>query len=210
LGSLTYLTDACSLIGDREIAALVYPQLAAHEGGNVVVGYSVAFYGAADRYLGMLAATIGDRERAERHFAAGHELNRRMGAKTWLAHGCYEHGRLLVTAGEHERAEPLLHEARVLGEQIGLPSLLARIRALRLGGGPARRVNGELSTRETDVLRLITRGLSNREIGAALSISEHTVANHVRSILRKTGSANRTDAASWAYRRGLVEGDAAS
>ena len=45
----------------------------------------------------------------------------------------------------------------------------------------------------------------NREIGRTLFISEHTTANHVRSILRKTGCANRTEAAAYAHRRGLVE-----
>ena len=40
---------------------------------------------------------------------------------------------------------------------------------------------------------------------AALSISEHTAANHVRSILRKTGCANRTQATTYAHRHGLVE-----
>ena len=44
----------------------------------------------------------------------------------------------------------------------------------------------------------------NREIGRLLHISEHTAANHVRSILRKTRSANRTEAAGYAMRRGLV------
>jgi DNA-binding CsgD family transcriptional regulator len=47
--------------------------------------------------------------------------------------------------------------------------------------------------------------LSNREIGRTLFISEHTAANHMRSILRKTGCANRTEAASYAHRHGLVE-----
>jgi DNA-binding NarL/FixJ family response regulator len=47
--------------------------------------------------------------------------------------------------------------------------------------------------------------MSNREIGAALFISEHTVANHIRNILRKTSCANRTEAASYAHRNGLVE-----
>jgi DNA-binding CsgD family transcriptional regulator len=61
-----------------------------------------------------------------------------------------------------------------------------------------------LSAREAQVLLLISRGLSNREIGAALVISEHTAANHVRSILRKTRCANRTEAASYAHRRGLA------
>jgi DNA-binding NarL/FixJ family response regulator len=52
----------------------------------------------------------------------------------------------------------------------------------------------------------MARGLSNRKIGTTLFISEHTAANHVRSILRKTACANRTEATAYAYRRGLVDG----
>ena len=63
----------------------------------------------------------------------------------------------------------------------------------------------ELSAREAEILRLVARGLSNREIGRTLFISEHTAANHIRSILRKTGCANRTEAASYAHRHSLVE-----
>jgi DNA-binding NarL/FixJ family response regulator len=63
-----------------------------------------------------------------------------------------------------------------------------------------------LTDRELGVLRLLVDGLSNREIGARLNISQHTAANHVRSILLKTGCANRTEATSWALRRGLVAG----
>ena len=55
------------------------------------------------------------------------------------------------------------------------------------------------------MIRLVARGMSNREVGAELFISEHTVANHVRSILRKTGSANRTEVASYAHLRGLAD-----
>jgi DNA-binding NarL/FixJ family response regulator len=54
-------------------------------------------------------------------------------------------------------------------------------------------------------LVLLVRGRSNRELASALSISEHTAANHVKSILRKTGCANRTEAASYAHERGLVQ-----
>ena len=61
-----------------------------------------------------------------------------------------------------------------------------------------------LSAREAQILALVARGLSNREIGGTLSISGHTAANHIRSILRKTGCANRTQAASYAHRHGLV------
>ena len=61
-----------------------------------------------------------------------------------------------------------------------------------------------LSERELEVLRCIADGLSNREIGGQLFISQNTVANHVRAILRKTGCANRTEAAMYAHRTGVV------
>lgn len=205
VASLVYLTDACNAVGDAELAALVYPELVPFAGTNLIIGGGVIFYGAADRYLGMLAAMLGLVERAEAHFTAAVDLNRRMGAATWLAHTCHEYGRMLQSNGEADRAEPLVTEAQALAEAIGMPTLLARIRRLGAAQAKTRRFPDGLSEREADVLRFVARALSNREIGAALSISEHTVANHVKSILRKTGCANRTEAASYAHRRGLVE-----
>jgi DNA-binding NarL/FixJ family response regulator len=130
------------------------------------------------------------------------EANGRMGARTWLAHTAFAYGRFLDTAGEGERAARLLAEAEAIARGAGLVALLARIEAL----GPIvqPQLPNDLSAREADVLRKIAQGCSNREIGAALFISEHTAANHVRSILRKTGSANRTEAAAYAYREGIV------
>jgi DNA-binding CsgD family transcriptional regulator len=172
-----------------------------------MVGHLVGCYGAADRYLGMLAATLGESERAEAHFERAIELNERMGAVTWLAHTAYEYARLLLARGRGERdgAGALLGKAAGLAEQIGMPALLARIRALG-ASAPAAPLPAGLSSREVQILALVARGLSNREIGRTLFISEHTAANHIRSILRKTGCANRTEAASYAHRHGLVEG----
>jgi DNA-binding CsgD family transcriptional regulator len=205
LAALVYLTDACSALGDEAAAAIVYPELEPLAGTNVMIGHLVACHGAADRYLGMLAATLGESERAEEHFERAMELNRRMGALTWLAHTAYEYGRLLVArgTGERDRADALLGEAVALAERIGMPALLARVRALG-SAAPTRRHPDELSAREVEILSLVARGMSNREIGAALFISEHTAANHIRSILRKTRCANRTEAASYAHRHGLV------
>ena len=62
----------------------------------------------------------------------------------------------------------------------------------------------ELTARETEVLRCIALGLSNREIGDRLFISEPTVRTHVSSILMKLQLPNRTQAALFAVREGLV------
>jgi DNA-binding NarL/FixJ family response regulator len=80
-----------------------------------------------------------------------------------------------------------------------------------------RRVTGALSTpraaaelevpltkRESEVLKQLALGLSNKEIAQSLSISYETVKEHVQHILRKVGVSDRTQAAVWAVRRGLV------
>jgi DNA-binding CsgD family transcriptional regulator/tetratricopeptide (TPR) repeat protein len=206
LASLTYLADAGRAVDDAATAALVYPELLPLAGANVMIGHGVACYGSADRYLGMLSATLGRTGEAEERFLAAAELERRMGATTWLAHTAYEHGRTLLAVGEAERAAPLLAEAALLAESVGMPSLLARVRALGASPVRAHTLPDGLSEREVQVLGLIARGLSNREIGAQLYISEHTAANHVRSILRKTGCTNRTEAAAYAIGTGLAQG----
>ena len=61
-----------------------------------------------------------------------------------------------------------------------------------------------LTAREAEVLSLIATGRTNREIGEELFIALNTVERHVSNILSKTGSANRTEAASYANQHGLV------
>ena len=55
------------------------------------------------------------------------------------------------------------------------------------------------------MLRLLAEGSSNREIASRLRITENTAANHVRSILTKTGAANRTQAAMMTASRGWLD-----
>lgn len=78
-----------------------------------------------------------------------------------------------------------------------IPGVVAERLAGRMGGS-------DLTGRELEVLELIVRGLSNKEIGAALGISEATVKSHINSILGKLGVTDRTQAATTALQRGIV------
>ena len=205
LASLTYLADACAVLRDEALAAELYAELTPLAGMNVMIGHLVVCYGAADRYLGKLAAILGEWERAEEHFESAIALNRKMEMRTWLAHTEYEYARMLLAQGPAggDRATAHLSRAAELAADIGMSALSSRVAALGAPIAPAS-LPDELSEREAQVLRLVARGLSNREIGSALFISEHTAANHIRSILRKTSCANRTEAASYAHRHGLA------
>jgi len=61
-----------------------------------------------------------------------------------------------------------------------------------------------LTQRESEVLRQLALGLTNKEIAQALHISYETVKEHVQHILRKVGVSDRTQAAVWAVRKGLI------
>jgi DNA-binding NarL/FixJ family response regulator len=83
---------------------------------------------------------------------------------------------------------------------VGKTRLAVRIaadlaRGFRDGGGAPRA--GLLANREADVARLIADGLTNRQIGARLFISERTVDSHVRNILNKLGFGSRAQIAAW-------------
>lgn len=78
-----------------------------------------------------------------------------------------------------------------------IPGVVAERLAGRMGGS-------DLTGRELEVLELIVRGRSNKEIGAALGISEATVKSHINNILGKLGVNDRTQAATTALQRGIV------
>jgi two-component system NarL family response regulator len=90
------------------------------------------------------------------------------------------------------------------GEAIVAPVMAAKLLdefATLSAAAQWREPGGEdLSQRERDVLRLIAQGLSNKEIGTALSLSPHTIKAHLRSILDKLQLRNRAEVAAWAAR----------
>ena len=81
------------------------------------------------------------------------------------------------------------------------PEATRLLRELRTGSADPL---AQLTPRETDVLKGLAQGRSNREIARALSVSEETVKSHVSSILAKLGLADRTQAAIFALQRHLI------
>jgi predicted ATPase/class 3 adenylate cyclase len=212
MASMTYLTDVCTFLGDTARAASLYQLLLPHAERTVVIGNAVACYGAMSRYLGALATTMGHWDTAAQHFEHALAMNARMEAWPWLAHTQYAYATMLLArnySGDHDRAAALLDAALVTARELGMRALEERLTA-RLGQTvtpplPAAASSlDDLSQREVEVLRLLAAGKSNRDIAEALYISLNTVATHVRSILTKTGTANRTEAAAYALRHGLL------
>ncbi|HEY5444141.1 MAG TPA: response regulator transcription factor, partial [Pyrinomonadaceae bacterium] len=78
-----------------------------------------------------------------------------------------------------------------------IPAVIAERLAERMSGSA-------LTDRELEVLELIVKGQSNKEIAKSLTISEATVKSHINSLLSKLGVTDRTQAATTALQRGLV------
>ena len=209
---MVYLAEVCTFLGDARRAAPLYQCLTPYEGYNIVVGPTAVSYGAAARYLGMLAATMSRWEDAQRHFEDALAMNAQMGARPWLAHTQYQYAMMLLARsqpGDDEKAVALLDEALITARALEMRALEERLGARleqRPSAAPTTLDNpDDLSQREIEVLRLLATGKSNRDIADALYISLSTVASHVRHILTKTGCANRTEAAAYALRYGLTE-----
>jgi DNA-binding NarL/FixJ family response regulator len=80
---------------------------------------------------------------------------------------------------------------------------VARLPAESFGAAPSQSLVVPLTARESDIVRLLARGRSNREIAPALFLAEGTVENHVTNALAKLGARDRTQAALRAQTLGL-------
>ena len=112
----------------------------------------------------------------------------------------------LLKSVEPEELFRTLHGI-VRGEAFLTPSMAAKLLeefARQSGGGAGEASAARVSAREREVLELLTRGAVNKEIAAALRISENTVKNHLKSIMEKLHAENRVQVVAYALRRGLV------
>lgn len=124
---------------------------------------------------------------------------------------------LIVTSYQMEEETFRVLEAGALGyimKDLGLEMLMEAIHTVHAGNRwlpksiqsqiADRELGGSLTGREMEVLRLLARGLTNREIASALQISSSTIKNHVKNILTKLDVAGRTEAVSLCLSRGIL------
>ena len=112
--------------------------------------------------------------------------------------GAVVHERLaaaLRALGEHDRADAEEATALAVYQRLGAAADLDRLAPRSLPAG--------LTAREAEVLACVAGGASNREVAAALTISDKTVGRHLANIYVKAGVSSRTAAAAWAREHGL-------
>ncbi|MFJ9870942.1 ATP-binding protein [Streptomyces sp. NPDC101165] len=115
------------------------------------------------------------------------------------------HAQALMAAGRSPEAVECAREARRTAAALGAVPLLERVdQLIRALPSPGENRAAALTAREQDVLRLLARGRSNRQIGEELFITGKTASVHVSNILAKLGAASRTEAVAIAYRQGLI------
>jgi len=91
------------------------------------------------------------------------------------------------------------------GEQVLSRSVASRVVEMAVGGGPPKEQFDGLTARELEILRQVATGFPNKQIAYRLKISEKTVRNHVSHIYEKIGVADRSQAAVYAVRKGLID-----
>jgi tetratricopeptide (TPR) repeat protein len=128
LTAITLLAEGAVALGDRERAARLHELLLPYGAGNVVIGLAAVCLGAAARFLGGLAATVGNTDEAAKHYRLALEANTALKTPLYLAHTQLDYAALL---GPGSEASELIEEATRTAERLGLPKVKQRIAQLR-------------------------------------------------------------------------------
>jgi tetratricopeptide (TPR) repeat protein len=123
--SMALLAVPTAAVAGQEGAAALYALLLRFAGVYAMAPVEGVF-GAVARSLGVLATALERYEDAERHLEAAIDLERRMGARPWLAHAQHDLGTMLVARGDAERARPHLDAAVDAYRELGMETWAAR------------------------------------------------------------------------------------
>ena len=162
-------------------------------GAGVYMGPVALHTGLAAAALGRLDAAVADLQTAasicDANGARGYAVQARVELAAALARR--------QAPGDLGQAAAALDAAAGEAEQLGMVPFTRRIGQLRARLPAAAAARSPLSPRELEVARLVGRGLTNKQIGETLYLSERTAENHVRHILVKLGFSNRSQIAAW-------------
>ena len=128
LYTVTTLGLGAWLLADASAATALYPRLLPYAERVALAGRGTHCTGSVKLPLGLLAATVGDDDRAERHLTDAVRINDRLGARPFAAAARYGISTVLERRGERERAAALRSEALRAGRELGmsLPQHIAR------------------------------------------------------------------------------------
>ena len=184
--------------GDHENARAAAAELA-----EIARSFGASQLSAASAHAtGAVLLAEGDTESAATFLHGAWATWRELGMPYEEAQTCVLMAAVCERRADQDGRRLELDRARALLAQLTADICLAGV-AKDVEGATRRRA-GPLSERELQVLRLLAAGKTNREIAAALFISEKTVARHVSNIFDKLAVSSRTAAAAWAYQHNLI------
>jgi len=143
---------------------------------------------------------------AQDQFETSRRTLRAQGQIPLLGIASYEQAMSGLASPEVRRSR--LDEAASIFQQLGMTAWHDRAATARSTPATTKPDLLGVSRRELDVLKLVSRGFPDRRIADDLFISERTVHAHMRSMLAKTGAANRTELAHWANEQGIIDREA--
>ncbi|MEE8046519.1 MAG: response regulator transcription factor, partial [Dehalococcoidia bacterium] len=160
-----------------------------------------------DRVLALLAKTIGNNELAKTHFEEAITFSSHANYGPELAWIYHDYASMLIESGGNtnfRKSISLINHALIETDRLGMDFLGEKLRSMKVDLTPYETRPDDLTEREIEVLNFISKGSTNSEIARAIFVTENTVATHVASILSKTGTANRTEAAAYAAEKQIV------
>jgi len=171
-------------------------------GQHIANGAGAGVYmGPVELALGMAAAALGRLDAAVTDLRDAASVCDANGARGYAVQARVELAEALTrrrAPGDPDRVADALAAATHEAERLGMTPFTQRISRLRAERPGAVAVPSPLSPRELEVAGLVARGLTNKQIGQALYVSERTAENHVQHILTKLGFGNRSQIAAWA------------
>jgi len=189
-------------LGRTEDIEFLASQFEPFRGQHAANGAGPGVYmGPVELQLGLAAAALGRPDAAAADLRTAASICDANGARGYAVQARVELAEVLSrrqAPGDLGQAAAALDAAAGEAEQLGMVPFTERIEQLRAAAfRPTSAVRSPLSPRELEVARLVARGLTNKQIGEALYVSERTAENHVQHILVKLGFSSRSQIAAW-------------